>query len=49
MTPVRVLGALLVAVGVLIVAELAAGALDFRGDPYRRRVHDRGELRGRRH
>ena len=29
MNPVRVLAALLVAVGVLIVAELAAGALDF--------------------
>ena len=29
MTPVRVLGALLVAVGMLIVAELAAGALNF--------------------
>ncbi|HEU0304584.1 MAG TPA: hypothetical protein VFR32_08385 [Gaiellaceae bacterium] len=29
MTPLRVLAALLVAVGVLIVAELAAGALDF--------------------
>jgi hypothetical protein len=29
MTPVRVLGALLVAVGMFIVAELAAGALNF--------------------
>lgn len=29
MTPLRVLGALLIAAGALIVAELAAGALDF--------------------